>query len=97
MEKNTTAGPSANGPIGPNSVPTSAGLVRAPQANGELTMVAVEVIILASALPPNSAPCLDGHLPVFVDGPNRYGLPPFCSLTRLGVAGQPSRALRALE
>jgi hypothetical protein len=63
-----------NGPIDPRHPQA---LIYEPQPNGELKLVGVEFIILASALPPNSAPQVDGHLMVFVDGPNRYGLPPF--------------------
>ena len=55
-------------------------LIYEPQAGGELKLVAVEFIILASALPPNSAPQVEGHLMQFIDGPNRYGLPPFFEL-----------------
>lgn len=55
-------------------------LIYEPQANGNLQLVGVEFIILASALPPNSAPEVDGHLMSFVDSPNRYGLPPFYEL-----------------
>jgi hypothetical protein len=59
-------------------------LIYEPQANGELKLVAVEFIILASALPPGAAPEVDGHLMLYIDGqsplrpngtPNRYGLP----------------------
>lgn len=64
-------------------------LIYEPQANGDLKLVGVEFIILASALPPNSAPQVEGHLMVYVDGPsaskpnapaNRYGLPAFYEL-----------------
>jgi hypothetical protein len=55
-------------------------LIYEPQPNGELKLVAVEFIILASALPANSAPQVEGHLMQFIDGPNRYGLPPFFEL-----------------
>ena len=41
----------------------------------------VEFIILASALPANSAPEVDGHLMNYIDAPNRYGIPvPFFEL-----------------
>jgi hypothetical protein len=63
-----------NGPIDPTHPQA---LIYEPQPNGQLKLVGVEFIILAGALPPNSAPQVDGHLMVFVDGPNRYGLPPF--------------------
>ena len=66
-----------NGPIDPTQPQA---LIYEPQSNGELKLVGVEFIILASALPPNSAPQVDGHLMLFVDGPNRYGLPPFFEL-----------------
>lgn len=64
-------------------------LIYEPQANGEPKLVGVEFIILASALPPNPAPQVQGHLMVYVDGPsatrpkapaNRYGLPAFYEL-----------------
>lgn len=55
-------------------------LIYEPQSNGELKLVGVEFLILASALPPNSAPQVEGHLMLFVDGPNRYGLPAFFEL-----------------
>jgi hypothetical protein len=66
-----------NGPIDPMHPQA---LIYEPQSNGELKLVGVEFIILASALPPNSAPQVEGHLMLFVDGPNRYGLPPFFEL-----------------
>lgn len=66
-----------NGPIDPTHPQA---LIYEPQENGELKLVGVEFIILASALPPNSAPQVEGHLMLFVDGPNRYGLPPFFEL-----------------
>jgi len=59
-------------------------LIYEPQPNGELKLVGVEFIILASALPPNAAPQVNGHLMLYIDGPtssrpmatpNRYGLP----------------------
>jgi hypothetical protein len=50
-------------------------LIYEPQANGELKLVGVEFIILASALPANSAPEVEGHLMNYIDYPNRYGLP----------------------
>jgi hypothetical protein len=50
-------------------------------SKGEYQLVGVEFIILAGALPPGSAPPqVDGHLMVYVDSPNRYGLPPFYEL-----------------
>jgi hypothetical protein len=66
-----------NGPIDPKHPQA---LIYEPQSNGELKLVGVEFIILASALPPNPAPQVEGHLMVFVDGPNRYGLGPFYEL-----------------
>jgi hypothetical protein len=66
-----------NGPIDP-AHPQA--LIYEPQSNGELKLVGVEFIILASALPPNAAPQVEGHLMLYVDGPNRYGLPPFYEL-----------------
>ena len=59
-------------------------LIYEPQPNGELKLVAVEFVILASALPPGAHPEVDGHLMLYIDGqspsrpngtPNRYGLP----------------------
>jgi hypothetical protein len=59
-------------------------LIYEPQPNGELKLVGVEFIIFASALPPNAAPQVNGHLMLYIDGPtdsrpkatpNRYGLP----------------------
>jgi len=50
-------------------------LIYEPAANGQMTLVGVEYIILASLLPPNSAPEVDGHLMNYIDYPNRYGLP----------------------
>lgn len=64
-------------------------LIYEPQSNGELKLVGVEFIILASALPADAAPQVEGHLMVYVDGPstarpkapaNRYGLPAFFEL-----------------
>ncbi len=53
-------------------------------ADGELKLVGVEFIVLASQWGSNpkntSPPELDGHLLVFVDAPNRYGLPAFFEL-----------------
>jgi hypothetical protein len=59
-------------------------LIYEPQSNGEMKLVGVEFIILASALPAGAAPEVDGHLMLYIDGPtaarpdatpNRYGLP----------------------
>jgi hypothetical protein len=64
-------------------------LIYEPQSNGELKLVGVEFIILASALPADAAPQVDGHLMLYIDGPsatrpkatpNRYGLPAFFEL-----------------
>jgi hypothetical protein len=64
-------------------------LIYEPLSNGEMKLVGVEFIILASALPPDAAPQVEGHLMVYVDGPstsrpkapaNRYGLPAFFEL-----------------
>jgi hypothetical protein len=66
-----------NGPIDPKHPQA---LIYEPQSNGELKLVGVEFIILASALPPNPAPQVEGHLMLYVDGPNRYGLGPFYEL-----------------
>jgi hypothetical protein len=55
-------------------------LIYEPSSNGQMKLVGVEFIILASALPPNSTPQVEGHLMQFIDGPNRYGLPPFFEL-----------------
>lgn len=64
-------------------------LIYEPQANGELKLVAVEFIILASALPADATPQVEGHLMSYIDGPstsrpkatpNRYGLPAFFEL-----------------
>lgn len=66
-----------NGPIDPTQPQA---LIYEPSSNGQNKLVAVEYIILASALPPNSAPQVEGHLMQFIDAPNRYGLPPFFEL-----------------
>ncbi len=64
-------------------------LIYEPQPNGELKLVGVEFIILASALPAGAAPQVEGHLMHYIDGPtvprpqatpNRYGLPAFYEL-----------------
>ena len=64
-------------------------LIYEPQSNSELKLVGVEFIILASALPPNATPEVEGHLMLYIDGPstlrpkatpNRYGLPAFFEL-----------------
>ncbi|MFZ0393065.1 MAG: hypothetical protein WCF17_15780 [Terracidiphilus sp.] len=64
-------------------------LIYEPQSNGELKLVDVEFIILASALPPDAAPEVDGHPMLYIDGPsnprpkatpNRYGLNAFYEL-----------------
>ena len=55
-------------------------LIYEPQPNGGMKLVAAEFIIFASALPPNAAPEVDGHLMLFIDSPNRYGLPPLFEL-----------------
>jgi hypothetical protein len=61
-----------NGPIDPTHPQA---LIYEPQRNGELKLVGVEFIILATALPPNSAPEVEGHLMNYIDSPNRYGIP----------------------
>jgi hypothetical protein len=69
-----------NGPIDPTHPQA---LIYEPQSNGELKLVGVEFIILASALPPippNAPPQVEGHLMNYVDFPNRYGLPAFYEL-----------------
>jgi hypothetical protein len=66
-----------NGPIDPTHPQA---LIYEPSSNGELKLVGVEFIILASALPPSAAPQVEGHLMLYVDSPNRYGLPPFFEL-----------------
>jgi hypothetical protein len=56
-------------------------LIYEPQSNGEMKLVGVEFILLASALPAGAGPPeVEGHLMVFVDSPNRYGLPAFYEL-----------------
>lgn len=56
-------------------------LIYEPLENGELKLVGVEFIVLASQWASNpknmGPPELEGHLLVFVDAPNRYGLPAF--------------------
>lgn len=56
-------------------------LIYEPLENGQMKLVGVEFIVLASqwlSNPKNTSPPeLDGHLLVFVDAPNRYGLPAF--------------------
>lgn len=67
-----------NGPIDPTHPQA---LIYEPQQNGELKLVGVEFIILATALPPNSAPQVEGHLMNYIGSPNRYGIPvPFFEL-----------------
>jgi hypothetical protein len=66
-----------NGPIDPTQPQA---LIYEPSSNGQNKLVAVEFIILAGALPPNSAPQVEGHLMQYIDAPNRYGLPPFFEL-----------------
>jgi hypothetical protein len=66
-----------NGPIDPTQPQA---LIYEPSSNGQYKLVAVEFIILAGALPPNSAPQVEGHLMQYIDAPNRYGLPPFFEL-----------------
>jgi hypothetical protein len=56
-------------------------LIYEPQANGEMKLVAVEFIIYASAIPAGAAPPeVGGHLMLYVDSPNRYGLQAFYEL-----------------
>ena len=55
-------------------------LIYEPRANGDMKLVAVEFIILASALPANASPQVEGHLMQYIDSPNRYGLPAFFEL-----------------
>jgi hypothetical protein len=66
-----------NGPIDPTHPQA---LIYEPSANGQYNLVGVEFIILASALPANAAPEVEGHLMLYIDGPNRYGLPAFFEL-----------------
>ena len=66
-----------NGPI---DAKQPQALIYEPSSNGQYKLVGVEFIILASALPANSAPQVEGHLMQFVDSPNRYGLPAFFEL-----------------
>jgi hypothetical protein len=66
-----------NGPI---DATKPQALIYEPTSNGQYKLVGVEFIILASALPPNAAPQVEGHLMLYIDNPNRYGLPPFFEL-----------------
>jgi hypothetical protein len=66
-----------NGPI---DATQPQALIYEPTSNGQHKLVGVEFIILASALPPNSAPQVEGHLMLYIDSPNRYGLPPLYEL-----------------
>jgi hypothetical protein len=66
-----------NGPI---DATQPQALIYEPSSNGQYKLVGVEFIILASALPPNAAPQVEGHLMHYVDSPNRYGLPAFFEL-----------------
>ncbi|MGA7524460.1 MAG: hypothetical protein WBW84_18550 [Acidobacteriaceae bacterium] len=66
-----------NGPIDPTQPQA---LIYEPSSNGQYKLVGVEFIILASALPANSAPEVEGHLMSYIDSPNRFGLPPFFEL-----------------
>lgn len=66
-----------NGPI---DATKPQALIYEPSSNGQMKLVGVEFIILASALPPDAAPQVEGHLMLFIDGPNRYGLPAFFEL-----------------
>lgn len=66
-----------NGPIDPTQPQA---LIYEPTSNGEYKLVGVEFIILVSAVTPNAAPQVNGHLMLYVDAPNRYGLPPFFEL-----------------
>ncbi|MFK2890866.1 hypothetical protein ISS98_07005 [Dyella flagellata] len=56
-------------------------LIYEPMVNGEMRLVGVEFIVLASIWqaknPPNSVPALDGNLLNYIAAPNRYGLPAF--------------------
>jgi hypothetical protein len=66
-----------NGPI---DATQPQALIYEPSSNGQYNLVGVEFIILASALPPNSAPQVEGHLMLYIDAPNRYGLAPLFEL-----------------
>ena len=66
-----------NGPI---DATQPQALIYEPTSNGQYKLVGVEFIILASALPANSAPQVEGHLMQYIDTPNRYGLPAFFEL-----------------
>jgi hypothetical protein len=66
-----------NGPINPTQPQA---LIYEPTSNGQYKLVGVEFIILAGALPANSAPQVNGHLMLYIDTPNRYGLPAFFEL-----------------
>jgi hypothetical protein len=69
-------------------------LVYAPDGHGKLRLAALEYVVIkadwdAKQIPPPSyvgsrfvsaPPMLFGHEFNFTDAPNRYGLPPFCSL-----------------
>ena len=66
-----------NGPI---DAKQPQALIYEPSSNGQYKLVGVEFIILASALPPDAAPQVEGHLMLYIDAPNRYGLPPFFEL-----------------
>ena len=65
---------------GPIDATQPQALIYEPSSNGQYKLVGVEFIILASALPANAAPQVEGHLMQYFDAPNRYGLPPFFEL-----------------
>ena len=68
-------------------------LIYEPSSNGQYQLVGVEFIILATALPPNSAPEVEGHLMNYIDAPNRYGIPvPFFELHVWAWRGNPQGA-----
>jgi hypothetical protein len=66
-----------NGPI---DATKPQALIYEPSSNGQYKLVGVEFIILASALPLNAAPQVEDHLMLYIDTPNRYGLPAFFEL-----------------
>jgi hypothetical protein len=65
---------------GPVDATQPQALIYEPSSNGKYELVGVEYIILASALPANASPEVEGHLMLYVDAPNRYGLGAFYEL-----------------
>ncbi len=67
-------------------------LIYEPSPNGQMKLVGVEFITLASTWLQNNSgpPVLEGQVFLYVDSPNRFNIPSVLRASRVGMEGQPA-------